>query len=203
MPDSNIAVPSSREPLEDDKVDTARDSSSSRSSKSSRRRHSSSGEEDGIDDADCQERLEQCSTRHSAIGDAPIQPIDSVIEIPDEFYDRLPAHRKTIILILISFSAFLSPVSSTSVLAATPEVAEEYSTTGSIVNLVNALYLLFMGLSPIVWGPLSQVYGRRPVSARFTNKLGDNGVERQTGDIWRGALNGKHSTPTKRPFRFP
>lgn len=62
-----------------------------------------------------------------------------------------------IILILMSFSAFLSPISSTSVLAATPEVAEEYQTTGSIINLVNALYLLFMGLSPIFWGPLSQV----------------------------------------------
>ncbi|KAI0479596.1 major facilitator superfamily domain-containing protein [Xylaria cf. heliscus] len=164
MPDSNTAVPSSREPLEDDKVETARDSSSSHSSKSSQCRHSLSGEEDDIDDAGRQDRLERCSTKHSAVGDAPIQPIDSVIEIPDEFYDRLPPHRKTIILILISFSAFLSPVSSTSVLAATPEVASEYHTTGSIVNLVNALYLLFMGLSPIVWGPLSQVYGRRPIS---------------------------------------
>ncbi|KAI0456982.1 major facilitator superfamily domain-containing protein [Xylaria acuta] len=158
MAESNTTIPSSREPLEDDKGRTARDSSSSgRSSKSSRCRHSSSGEEDDIDDADRQDRLERCSTKHSAVGDAPIQPIDSVIEIPDEFYDRLPSHRKTIILILISFSAFLSPVSSTSVLAATPEVAREYSTTGSIVNLVNALYLLFMGLSPIVWGPLSQI----------------------------------------------
>ncbi|KAI0551970.1 major facilitator superfamily domain-containing protein [Xylaria curta] len=161
MPESNTTIPSSHESLEDDKVETARDSSSSRSSKS---RHSSMGEEDDIDDADREDRLERCSTKHSAVGDAPIQPIDSIIEIPDEFYDRLPAHRKTIILILISFSAFLSPVSSTSVLAATPEVAAEYSTTGSIVNLVNALYLLFMGLSPIVWGPLSQVYGRRPIS---------------------------------------
>ncbi|KAI1133439.1 major facilitator superfamily domain-containing protein [Nemania abortiva] len=167
MPELNTAARSSHELLDDEKVDHAArrsSSSSSHDSTSSRCNHSSSGDDDDIDDVDRQERLERCSTKHSAMGDAPIQPIDSVIEIPDVFYDRLPRHRKTIILVLISFSAFLSPVSSTSVLAATPEVAREYSTTGSIVNLVNALYLLFMGLSPVFWGPLSQVYGRRPIS---------------------------------------
>lgn len=93
----------------------------------------------------------------------PVEPISSVIEIPDEVYDRLPAHRKLIIVFLLSFCSFLAPISSTSVLAATPEIAAEYSTTGSIINIVNALYMLFMGLSPMFWGPMSQVYGRRLV----------------------------------------
>ncbi|KAI1814164.1 major facilitator superfamily domain-containing protein [Poronia punctata] len=121
------------------------------------------GEE--LDDVqDRRDRLERVSTTHSASGDAPVHPIDSVVEVPDSFYDKLPKHRKNIIVFLQAFTAFLSPMSSTSVLAATPEVAAEYKTTGSIVNLVNAFYLLFMGLSPIIWGPLSQVYGRRPVA---------------------------------------
>jgi multidrug resistance protein len=30
-----------------------------------------------------------------------------------------------------------------------------------VINLTNALYMLFMGISPCFWGPLSQVYGRR------------------------------------------
>ncbi|KAI1142495.1 MFS general substrate transporter [Hypoxylon sp. FL0543] len=108
--------------------------------------------------------LERCSTHHSLGPDMPVEPISSVIEIPDEVYDRLPAHRKLIIVFLLSFCSFLAPISSTSVLAATPEVADEFGTTGSIINLVNALYMLFMGLSPIFWGPLSQVYGRRIVT---------------------------------------
>lgn len=94
----------------------------------------------------------------------PVEPISSVVEIPDEVYDRLPAHRKLIIVFLLSFCSFLAPISSTTVLAATPEIAEEYSTTGAIVNIVNALYMLFMGLSPMFWGPLSQVYGRRLIT---------------------------------------
>ncbi|KAI1199700.1 major facilitator superfamily domain-containing protein [Nemania serpens] len=166
MPESNTAVKSSHEPLGDDKVDEAarKSTSSSHNSIPSHFAHSSSGEDDDIENVEREERLDRCSTRCSVMGDAPIQPISSIVEIPDVFYDKLPGHRKIIILALISFSAFLSPISSTSVLAATPEVAAEYNTTGSIVNLVNALYLLFMGLSPIFWGPLSQVYGRRPTS---------------------------------------
>ncbi|KAL1835178.1 hypothetical protein VTK73DRAFT_6099 [Phialemonium thermophilum] len=68
------------------------------------------------------------------------------------------------VVVLLSFCSFLAPISSTSVLAATPEIAAEYDTTGSIVDVANAMYMLMMGISPIVWGPLSQVYGRRVVS---------------------------------------
>ncbi|KAI0892193.1 MFS general substrate transporter [Annulohypoxylon nitens] len=108
--------------------------------------------------------LERYPTHQSMGPDMPVEPVSSVVDVPDEVYDRLPPHRKLVIVFLLSFCSFLSPVSSTSVLAATPEVAAEYSTTGSIINLVNALYMLFMGLSPIFWGPMSQVYGRRMIT---------------------------------------
>ncbi|KAJ6443344.1 MFS transporter [Purpureocillium lavendulum] len=81
----------------------------------------------------------------------------------NEIYDRLGAHRKSIIVAVCSFCAFLSPMSSTSVLAATPEVAADYHTTGSIINVSNAGYMVFMGISPVVWGPMSEVFGRRVV----------------------------------------
>lgn len=102
--------------------------------------------------------------QHSTGPGIPVATRDSTKEIPDEVYDRLPSHRKLAIVALLSFCSFLAPISSTSVLAATPDVASEFHTTGSIINLSNAFYLLFMGLSPLLWGPLSQVYGRRPVS---------------------------------------
>ncbi|KAI1112172.1 major facilitator superfamily domain-containing protein [Nemania sp. NC0429] len=167
MPERSMTAKSSQEPLRDEKAEEAARKSISNSShdnRSSYDMHSFSGDDDDSEHVEQEESLDRCPTRCSAVGDAPIQPISSIIEIPDEFYDSLPKHRKIIIIILMSFSAFLSPFSSTTVLAATPEVAAEYHTTGSIVNLVNALYLLFMGLSPIFWGPLSQVYGRRPTS---------------------------------------
>ena len=95
--------------------------------------------------------------------DAPIQPYTSYVEIPDEIYDRLSPSRKHVIVALLSFCSFLAPISSTTILSAVPEVAATYYTTGTIVNLSNALYMLFMGLSPMFFSPLSQVYGRRIV----------------------------------------
>ncbi|CAK7267758.1 hypothetical protein SEPCBS57363_002753 [Sporothrix epigloea] len=110
-----------------------------------------------------QDQLLSTLTRVSSLGlDAPAaEPWSSFVEIPDEFYDRIPPRRKIAICALLSFCSLLTPISSTSVLPAVPDVAAEFHTTGSIVNISNALYLLSMGLSPIFWGPLSEVYGRR------------------------------------------
>jgi hypothetical protein len=104
----------------------------------------------------------QLSHAHNAI-----QHYSSYVEIPDEVYDVLSSRRKTIIVALLSFCGFLAPISSTTILSAVPEVASEYNSTGAIINLSNALYLVFMGLSPCFWGPLSQVYGRRIVRYFF------------------------------------
>jgi hypothetical protein len=91
--------------------------------------------------------------------DAPVQQFTSFVEVPDEVYDRLPESRKIVIVCLLSFCSFLAPISSTTILSAVPEVASTYRSTGTIINLSNALYMLFMGVSPAFWGPLSQVYG--------------------------------------------
>ena len=120
-------------------------------------------------------RIERASTQNSAqvyhtashvsgvdaFEPNPTQPFQ---ETGDEIYDRFSRHRKTLIVGVLSFCAFLSPISSTSVLSATPEVASDYGTTGSIINVSNAGYMVFMGLSPLFWGPMTQVFGRFPVS---------------------------------------
>ena len=76
-------------------------------------------------------------------------------------YERFSSHKKVIITCVVSVCGFLAPISSTTILAAIPEVAATYHSTGSIINLSNAMYLIFMGIAPCVWGPLSQIYGRR------------------------------------------
>ncbi|KAL7930815.1 MFS general substrate transporter [Trichoderma chlorosporum] len=91
-------------------------------------------------------------------------------EAGDEIYDRVSSRRKHVIVTILSFCAFLAPLSSTSVLAAVPQVAESYHTTGSIINVSNAAYMALMGVSPVIWGPMSQVFGRRPMT-RLTTVL--------------------------------
>ncbi|KAK8073667.1 MFS general substrate transporter [Apiospora phragmitis] len=116
--------------------------------------------------------LDRFSTHHSMGPDAPIEAQNSTVEIPDEVYDRLPNHRKLMIVALLSFCSFLAPASSTSVLAATPEVAAEFRTTGSIINLSNAFYMLFMGVSRPVLGPTEPSI--RPKTATAVAFLGCN-----------------------------
>ncbi|CAH0056989.1 unnamed protein product [Clonostachys solani] len=84
-------------------------------------------------------------------------------------FDRLSSRRKRGIVALLSFCALLSSTATTSVMAATPEVASEYNTTGSMINISNAMYTLSMAISPLFWGPLSQLYGRRWVSLITTS----------------------------------
>lgn len=85
----------------------------------------------------------------------------SYVEINAAQYERFTERRKLVITAILSLCGFLAPISSTTILAAIPEVAATYKTSGSIINVSNALYLVFMGLSPSLWGPLSTIYGRR------------------------------------------
>lgn len=79
----------------------------------------------------------------------------------DEVYNKFSERRKMIIVAAMSFCSFLAPVSSTTVLSAVPEVAATYNTDGSIINISNALYMLFMGISPCFYGPYGNIYGRK------------------------------------------
>lgn len=79
----------------------------------------------------------------------------------DEVYNRFSERRKMVITAVLSFCSFLAPVSSTTVLSAVPEVAATYQCDGSIINLSNAMYMLFMGISPCFYGPFASIYGRK------------------------------------------
>lgn len=82
-------------------------------------------------------------------------------------YDRFPSHRKWFMVAVMAWCGLLSPISSTTVLSAIPEVAAEFDTTGSMISLSNAVYLVFMSISTCIWGPLCQVLGRRRVCLLF------------------------------------
>jgi multidrug resistance protein len=104
-------------------------------------------------------RFESHISHHDIIGGGTIT--QTFTEINKEQYLRFSPPRKIVITAVLSLCGFLAPISSTTILAAIPEVAATYKTSGSIINLSNALYLIFMGLSPCVWGPISNVYGRK------------------------------------------
>lgn len=95
-----------------------------------------------IDESQQRPKLSNCPSHVSHALEVPIHQYASQVEIPDEIYDRIGPNRKLVIVALLSFCSFLAPISSTTVLAAVPEVAATYNTTGSIINLSNAIYMV-------------------------------------------------------------
>ncbi|KAL3476267.1 major facilitator superfamily domain-containing protein [Aspergillus californicus] len=73
----------------------------------------------------------------------------------------LPIWRKAIILFVVSWMTLAVTFSSTSLLPATPEIAEEFNTTSETLNITNAGVLLAMGFSSMIWGPMTLLLGRR------------------------------------------
>jgi hypothetical protein len=85
--------------------------------------------------------------RTSGEASGPEKPVDPFAEAGDEKYNKFTPRTKAIMVAVLSFTALLAPVSSTTVLSAVPEVAAQFSTSADVVNLSNALYLISMGVS--------------------------------------------------------
>lgn len=78
-------------------------------------------------------------------------------------FDRFSTKTKYICLGIASMSGFLSPLNSLAILPAIPEIADTFSTTTEVINISNAIYCIFMSLSPCLFSPCSDIYGRRPM----------------------------------------
>ncbi|KAK1986974.1 major facilitator superfamily transporter [Colletotrichum cereale] len=79
----------------------------------------------------------------------------------DAIYSRFAPARKRLVTAVVACGGVASTISSLLLLGAIPEIAADLNTTGSIINVSNAVYILFMGISTLFWGPISQVYGRK------------------------------------------
>lgn len=83
-------------------------------------------------------------------------------EMDDEtFYARYSPAKKRLFVFIVALSCFLSPISSMAFLPAVSIIAERFNTTGTIINVSNAVYCVVMAISPCVFGPFGNIYGRR------------------------------------------
>lgn len=84
----------------------------------------------------------------------------NVVYVP--VYSRFRNAEKRSMTAFLAFCGLLATISTTSILAAVPEIVAAFQTTAPIINISNAVYLAFMGLSACFWGPLADFFGRRP-----------------------------------------
>ena len=71
--------------------------------------------------------------------------------------------QKIAITVLVSLASVLSPMSATIYVPALPSIAEDLNVSITLINLSVTSYMIFQGLSPSLWGCLTDVIGRRPV----------------------------------------
>lgn len=75
--------------------------------------------------------------------------------------DELPIWRKHMVVFVVSWMGLMATFSITSLLTAIPEIASELLTTVEVINVTNAITLIAMGVSSLIWSPLSEIFGRR------------------------------------------
>ncbi|KAG9557686.1 MFS general substrate transporter, partial [Aureobasidium melanogenum] len=69
--------------------------------------------------------------------------------------------QKLWIILLVSFAATFSGFASNIYFPSIPAIASDLSSSIELINLTVTGYLIFQGLSPTLWGAVSDTYGRR------------------------------------------
>ncbi|KAL2818672.1 major facilitator superfamily domain-containing protein [Aspergillus granulosus] len=87
-----------------------------------------------------------------------VEPVDG-----HDIYTRFSAGRKVIVTLVLVWSSLQSTISSTAIVSAIPEVAATFHTTKTIIAMSNALMLLFQVVGPILYAPIANTFGRRPI----------------------------------------
>ncbi|KAI2615325.1 MFS general substrate transporter [Hypoxylon sp. NC1633] len=90
----------------------------------------------------------------------PISPPASS-PTPEEPYSIFDKRQKALIVFIISTASTFSGFASNIYFPALPTIARDLNVSVELVNLTVTSYLIFQGIAPSLWGPLSDVKGRR------------------------------------------
>jgi hypothetical protein len=102
-----------------------------------------------------------------ASGDVQVLPTNNVglANRPqdDDVHDQHSPAKKALFVTILAICGIPAPMSSTGSLIAAENIAESFATSASVVNISNGVYIAMMGISAVIWGPLSTLVGRRIV----------------------------------------
>ncbi|KAM0418658.1 hypothetical protein ACHAPT_012461 [Fusarium lateritium] len=85
-------------------------------------------------------------------------PEASTAEQPYSIFDK---RQKALIVLIVSVAATFSGFASNIYFPALPTIAHDLDTSIELINLTVTSYLIFQGIAPSFWGPISDVKGRR------------------------------------------
>ncbi|WVQ95702.1 hypothetical protein IAU59_002801 [Kwoniella sp. CBS 9459] len=82
---------------------------------------------------------------------------------PRDIYDRFTKAQKLRILLIVSYSAIIAPMTSSIFLPAIPLMSIDLHTSTKVINYTVAVFILVIGIAPVLWSPYAGFYGRKPV----------------------------------------
>ncbi|KAF2017871.1 MFS general substrate transporter [Aaosphaeria arxii CBS 175.79] len=85
-------------------------------------------------------------------------PNQHIAKEPYSIFDRA---QKALIVIIVATAATFSGFASNIYFPAIPNIARDLDVSIDLINLTVTSYLIFQGLAPSLWGPISDVKGRR------------------------------------------
>ncbi|CAK5272586.1 unnamed protein product [Mycena citricolor] len=83
--------------------------------------------------------------------------------LSEEPYSAFTVNEKWAIVLLIATGAFFSPLSANIYFPVIPTIAKAFHKSIELINLTVTLNMVFQGLTPMIWGSLSDTYGRRHI----------------------------------------
>ncbi|CAG9984186.1 unnamed protein product [Clonostachys byssicola] len=82
---------------------------------------------------------------------------------PSTVYSIYSPREKWILVGIVAVSGLFSPLPANIYFPAIPKLAVVFDRSIEDINLTVTVYLAMQGISPMLWGPLSDRYGRRPL----------------------------------------
>ncbi|EMD59911.1 hypothetical protein GGP41_008963 [Bipolaris sorokiniana] len=94
------------------------------------------------------------------VDEAALGPVEGEVEVPYSIYT---SKEKWIIVGMVALAGFYSPLPANIYFPAIPTLARAFGKTVDDLNQTVTVYLVFQGISPMLWGPISDRFGRRLV----------------------------------------
>ncbi|KAF8955576.1 MFS general substrate transporter [Flammula alnicola] len=83
----------------------------------------------------------------------------------DSDHIRFSRREKWFIVCFTSFVGVFSPFTANIYLPALPTLSQAFHKSTELINLTVTMYMVLQGAAPMLWGPVSDHVGRRPISA--------------------------------------
>ncbi|KAI0101378.1 major facilitator superfamily domain-containing protein [Nemania sp. FL0031] len=78
-------------------------------------------------------------------------------------YSSIARFRMRQLQLLLGLAAITSPLTANIYLPLLPLLRQHFGTSAQAINLTLTIYIIFQGISPVIFGPPSDYYGRRPM----------------------------------------